>query len=144
MSAHQVTEEHIRVLVDAAVRYRPLAGMPGESSAPIRVELDGVQTGTDAYAQQMGEILTRQNDISVSTLYGMRRGEPPYIHDAPRRRYSAAEVLVALHGYEYQACEDAGWPTSTAHELVRALERKMIRELPEYRAADTWSIPNAT
>jgi len=53
--------------------------------------------------------------------------------------WSAVELIKALHCYEYQSCEHPGWRTSQAHSFCRALERRLIGELPGYDDAP-WAI----
>lgn len=56
------------------------------------------------------------------------------------RTLTAVQALNAIAGYEYQACEHPGWESSEAHAFCNALRLALIRALPGYDDADTWSI----
>lgn len=58
----------------------------------------------------------------------------------PGRRLTVPEALVALSGYEYQACEHPAWRDSEAYAFVDWLRGALIRRIPGYAAADTWEI----
>ncbi len=52
---------------------------------------------------------------------------------------SAVEVLKALNGYSYQACEADAWEESEAYAIVQGIKEAAIRCLPGYEEA-AWII----
>ena len=61
-------------------------------------------------------------------------------HYARGRSLTAVEGLKALDGYVYQSCEHPDWEKSEAYRWVERLRDALIRFLPGYAEADTWSI----
>ena len=132
MSAFVVSHAHIDALVWARREY-------------FR---DGA-VGTLAHTTDtdLGRALLRENMISTACRYpdyaDMQVDEPKlaaYVYLWPTRHYSHAEILKAIHCYEYQACEHGdAWETSDARAYCRKLESKIVRALPGYDKA-AWSI----
>ena len=150
MSAYQCSRNHIWHLVDAAFgpRFEMVQGMslswywtpPGQLRGELRC-------GDYQEAARIGQMLADANVESLQARYpenwesmlGWREygeHERGFGHD----HYSAVEMLHACHGYAYQACEHEGWKTSEAHAFLEALEKRLVRALPGYEEAKTWSI----
>ena len=135
MSAFIVDPEHIHVLLWAASRptspYGPLVWYYDNPSREGRLTDDAIDT--------VGQMLVDENAASVNYRYNE---DDAYIYAYQRPRHttwSGVELIKALHCYEYQSCEHPGWRTSQAHSFCRALEHRLIGELPGYDDAP-WAI----
>ena len=63
-----------------------------------------------------------------------------YAYRRPKHTdWSPVEILSAIAGYEYQACETPDWAISEAHEFCVRLRQVVIRYLPGWEAAP-WTI----
>lgn len=133
MSAFMQSTEHIDALVHAGYKANAL---------PLATS-----------ATEMGEILLLENAKSMNHRYRLSERAPDelaeyvaqaetyrYEPTAYRRAYSPVEILKAVRGYEYQACEHPEWEASAAREFCVRLTAAMVGKLPGYDAADTWSI----
>ena len=106
--------------------------------------------GQDAEAGRVGQMLADENIKSVQYRYDGEaietlpgpadKSDLLYYHYAPGRRLTAVEGLKALDGYVYQSCEHPDWEKSEAYRWVERLRDALIRFLPGYAEADTWSI----
>lgn len=70
----------------------------------------------------------------------------PVIRTRPLLAYAAltpVEVVMACHGYEYQACEYAEWDQSEAKQLIAFILHEADANIPGYGDAETWSIDEA-
>lgn len=166
MSAYIVPKAHIDALVMAALR--PSGnGRPG-SHTPFRWRRpeDGSNWGTLnlsdwAMAAKVGAMLIDANVKSVRWLYNEAGNRLPGPNDpywarpytlptkAPKN-FHPVEILSALRGYAYQACETPDWATSEAKAFTDALTDRMVRALPGFSDApwsiedDTMPLPKAT
>ena len=106
--------------------------------------------GQDAETGRVGQMLADENIKSVQYRYDgealdtlpgpIDKSDLLHYHYVPGRRLTAVEGLKALHGYEYQSCEHPDWEESEAYRWVERLHDALIRFLPGYAEADTWSI----
>lgn len=141
MSAFVVHPEHINVLIWAGLRRT--GGLPyqlswehGNPTTTTTLDHDN----RDA----IGQMLIAENTASVNYRYNESNPAQDYSYRQPQHTtWSPAEILNALHSYEYQACEHPGWPTSQAHHFCRALERHIMRDLPGYNDGP-WAISPTT
>lgn len=51
-----------------------------------------------------------------------------------------AQLVNALRGYCYQACESEDWPQTEAHAIITALREKLLAHLPGVEEADGWAL----
>lgn len=86
-------------------------------------------------------LLTMQNFCSYNTRYE-KYEEPtmPVKYHMDWKVYKPVEIVKACDGYDYQACEVPDYDHSDARKVVAAIRRSAISAMPEYRAAQTWSI----
>lgn len=133
MSCDILPKEHIDVMVWAARRYSYRMERHASSYAyhyldpadPCKVDSFNLNSVDDL--TRMGQILTDQNYASVNARYGEATPTPKYLYSAPKSdQWSAEEVLSALGGYEYQACEAPGWAGSKAKWLVDHMRNTLV------------------
>jgi hypothetical protein len=154
MSAFEVDETHIDVLVSAALaagkdfywyhqpadapRTEPGEALPGESSTEGRYAAylaglrENKRTVTRANAGMWGAVLVAENKRSVNHRYDEDDIEDPYQFTFYAGPFDPVAILKALNCYEYQASEHPAWKTSEAREFCEALRGEMIRRLPGY------------
>lgn len=144
MSAYQVSPYHI----GAIVRWY-LDDCPTYS---LRNWRGHTANGTDA-GDMMGA-LALECFKSVSYRYPAEDGQPldlpgpiafkdrpvecPHTLSA-YQRLTPVQVIKAIHGYIYQACEHPEWEQSEARRLVQQIESCALRVLPGYEEAE-WEI----
>jgi hypothetical protein len=82
----------------------------------------------DQTESEVGRILLAENARSVGYRY--REAQDPaaltYVYRATKREYTPSQALMAIRGYEYQACETPDWDRSEAHAFCRALFRGVV------------------
>lgn len=154
MSAYMHDTAHVDAIIHGAltvadgryVRYgnpaRALADNPTEAGRVLLLE----NAESMAYRYNMKDLdNTADGGTRPIEYLGYVEQANGYEYDAekPRRHYTAAELLVALHSLEYQSCERPDFTDSAAHGLIRSIERALIQHVPGYAAADTWSITDA-
>jgi hypothetical protein len=154
MSAYEVDDTHIDVLVSAAIaagkgfywyhqpaeapRTEPGEALPGELSGGERYAAylaglrDNKREVTRANAGMWGAVLVAENKRSVNHRYDDDEIEDPYEFAFYAGPFDLVAILRALDCYEYQASEHPGWAVSEACEFVNALRRHTIRSLPGY------------
>lgn len=129
MSAWIISENHVRLLVEALFQYEV---MSTNASAPMTPEA-------------LGKLLWRENHKSINHRYAKRARTPHYIHDSaalcawdyptPGRglvRELCRDpwlVLKQIGCYQYQSCEHAGWETSVASAYMAKLEAQIAKSL---------------
>lgn len=143
MSCHMVEAEHVHVLIWAAIH----AAGPRESvmqlwtmeeptdtnavhaSRPYNVRV--LRPGSETPVGQMlvdanaESVRGRQGDAALADVGFV------YEYRTPRdRNWSPVEVLSALNGYEYQACESEDWQGSEAKYFCDQLRRRVEARLP--------------
>jgi len=156
MSAYLVDLEHINVLVSEGLKYRankmrwntraPLDGVNGEAQSVFDSFGYVYRELNVSTSSIVGQMLVSANQASVNARYP-GDGDPlpaPYEYARPEKRFEAVEILKAISGFEYQACEVSGWGQSEAHAFCAALRGRIIDHLPGMDAADTWEITQHT
>jgi hypothetical protein len=163
MSAFMVSKAHIDALVSAALApgtegplrwfCRPMTeqektdayqvGAPWGMGAPI-IGRRLFRYATPEEADRIGQMLVRENRLSVNHRYGESEVEDVYTYSGPShpRATDPVAILKALDCYEYQSCEHPGWEASEAFAFSQALRRRLIRRLPGYEGAP-WEITSA-
>ena len=156
MSAYIVNKRHIDALVTAALSLpRPGSQMrwldPGEpeetdyqrgepwGETAVATYRTRVRYMTAENATHVGRLLLLENMRSVSHRYDEPLELPAYDYTAYRPSLTPVQVLKALDGFEYQACEHPGWKNSEAYAFCEALRGEAIRQLPGYDEA-AWEI----
>lgn len=130
MSAYVVAKPHIDALVTLAFD-GPVGAVSGPDSAWYPV--------IDLTKTDLGQTLWTENVNSVNYRYSISEPPADYVYQ-PGRRLTVGEALLALDGYEYQACEHPEWRGSAAYTFIERLRHALIRYVPGYGTADTWSI----
>ena len=143
MSAYIEDKAHIDALVTLA-RWGPERVISPDNSWRSSVG------DSDGETSRIGQMLADENIKSVQyryhgealeTLPGPAdKSDLLDYHYARGRSLTAVEGLKALHGYQYQSCEHPDWEESEAYRWVERLHDALIRFLPGYAEADTWSI----
>ena len=147
MSAYLVDPEHIHVLLHAAVYRWPgqvdLAWPTTETPSAVNAVEDRhwaiVRRLTSSTMDVVGQLLVDANAASVNHRYEENNA---YVYSWQRLRHtdwSPVELLSAIAGYEYQACEAPDWATSEAHEFCVRLRQVVIQRLPGWDAGP-WTI----
>ena len=152
MSAYLVDPEHIHVLLHAAVYRWPgqhdLSWPTSEAPSAVNAVEDRhwalVQRLTSSTMDVIGQLLVDANAASVNHRYDE---DNAYVYAWQRPRHidwSPVELLSAIAGYEYQACETPDWATSEAHEFCSRLRQVVIRHLPGWDAGPWTITPDST
>lgn len=144
MSCYVVENEHIRLLVDAALH---LAG-PGQrnyyyhNGTHHEIVPDGeFTTIEDREATVLGRLLLAENLASVNHRYQSDDDPAVYEHKDFHTVYrNPIVVLKAISCYEYQSSEHPGWESSEAHSFCMWLRDVAINKLPGYDDAPGWSV----
>ena len=128
MSAWIVSENHIRILVEALYKYEIIPTVAGTQPAP----------------DELGQLLWRENHKSINYCYSERGRTPHYSHESAAQCYDhqgkdwgtvrevvrAPEVVFKLAGcYRYQTCEHPTWERSQAHTLIEALKKALCKSM---------------
>lgn len=132
MSAHMVSAEHINVMVHAGLSIGGFRGgevfiLTTEEPTPYNgVQSSGgysmrvLRTGTET---AFGQMLLDANAASVNARY---QEEEAYVYAYQRPQHTdwePVEILGAINGYEYQACETDDWLTSEAKAFCDRLRK---------------------
>lgn len=146
MSCFIVDQEHLRVMVHAAVHPYRLAGCLSasrESLCYVTPDKKFVQASDDN-AGELGQMLLDANVMSVNDRYG-DDDLFAYSHGTPRERWSPIEVIQACQCYMYQACEWEKWEGSEAERFTLELVNMMTRLLNAHQHVGVWEItPEST
>lgn len=129
MSAYIVDEAHVDALIDIAKQYecehRGLGhsqfywhfGNPCQSRS-LR----------DATETEISRMLLAENARSVGYRY--REVQDPaaltYVYRPTKRSYTQSQALMAIRGYEYQACATPDWDRSEARAFCLSLFRRVV------------------
>ena len=121
MSAWIVSQNHIRLLVEALYKYEVIDGIHHHIFTP----------------DTLGQMLWRENHKSVNSRYHRRTKTPTYTHDStaaatweyPTPGQGAVRDLVRnpalvyrqARFYNYKSCEHPGWESSEACSLMARL-----------------------
>ncbi|MCV7174849.1 hypothetical protein [Mycolicibacterium sphagni] len=150
MSAYLVDPEHIHVLLHAAQSGHGIDGGL-RWCVPDASEIYGYATRqihVSAHPDELtvvGQMLLDQNAASVNHRYDE---DNAYVYAYQRPRFAAdwqpVDILKALDGYGYQACETPDWTTTEAHAFCEALRTKMIGRIAGYSDSPAWGISEST
>lgn len=154
MSAYVVDPAHIDYLVSAAIEWGKRDHLYYKFGETYQ-EWEKIDV---ANADAVGADLLRENIASVAYRYEDQpeyeggRGLPgPVPTPAPdcytfrpvkASTITPAQAALAIHGYEYQACEHPGWKGSAAYEFCRSLEKRILQRLPGYGDA-AWELTDS-
>ena len=133
MSAYVVDKAHINAMINAGLStHNPLTWYhSGEWHKLEHGNADVV--GQMLLDENIRSVCARYEDSEVTNLPGRTNAE--YLIPFKFRLGYALPLAVAIkqiHCYEYQSCETEDWEQTEAHALCRALEGKLIRQLPGY------------
>ncbi|QHO90284.1 hypothetical protein CWT12_01535 [Actinomyces sp. 432] len=133
MSCYTLSDEHINVLIDAAIRY--------STGGLTVIAGDAVIDVDRSNRDRMGQVLLDTNVDSVNARYN-EDDVRIYQYRAPHHFWEPVHVLKAISCYEYNAREAPGWETSVAAAFCRSLRDTVVSYLPGYDEAP-WEIdPN--
>lgn len=156
MNARMVTKAHIDALIAAALVGENRGNVMFFVTDTEPLEGNGVlvqQWGANSYsvrtvtsesAASIGQMLLAENMASVNARYAQDDIKPVYEFTRPTRSRETIEILMAIDGYTYQACEHDGWAQSDAAKFCEALRKRLIKKLPGYEEAQTWLIEDDT
>jgi hypothetical protein len=130
MSAYVVDKTHIDALLTAGLTNPPAAYYHGDQ----RHEITHQTAGT------IGAMLWAENVRSVNYRYQEDEWEQVYELTELDGTIKPLIVLKAISCYEHQSCEHPEWEQSEAHAFCRALQDRMIGQLPGYDDAPGWEI----
>ena len=94
----------------------------------------GSWTMVEGTEQAIGDLLVAENYKSVNYRYGETDEPHKYTYHfmlTPANQ-TPVVILKLCANYEYQACEHPEWEASKAHDIIKRIEAKAIRELPGY------------
>ncbi len=132
MSAYIVPAAHINALVAWA------EGRHG--SGAVSYFYAGARRQVRNDAKRISSVLYAENVRSVNSRYKQCDAAHGFVYKPNLIDLTPVQVLKALDGYSYQACETADWEQSEAFAIVEGIRRAAINALPGYDAAETWSI----
>lgn len=132
MSAYMVHEEHINVMIWAAVEL----GSPSHTGPVFRYLDNEGQVHTLSALDpeslaRAGQMLVDANAESMAARYGEHDHGYHYLYRRPTRSdWTRVDVLGAISCYEYQACETGQFDGSEAGNFCQALRCGLIDRLP--------------
>lgn len=132
MSAYLVPAAHINALVAWAENRH--------GSGAVSYFYAGARRQVRNDAKRIASVLYAENVRSVNSRYKECDSAHGFVYRPNLIDLSAVQVLKALDGYSYQACETGDWEDSEAFAIVAGIRSAAIHALPGYDAASTWSI----
>ena len=143
MSAYIVSKAHISAILRAAAARRAPLHDGHQQRDPMWWKHDYLR---EDRLDEVGRMLLGQCVASVHYRYEDEAPEDlpspcdnewltPYEYIPVGRMPTPVEALKLLACYEYQSCENPGWPQTEAHEFCQALRNHLVRELPGYEEA---------
>ncbi|MGP9587241.1 hypothetical protein ACT3TB_16450 [Micrococcaceae sp. AOP34-BR2-30] len=144
MSAYMVHEQHINVMVWAAVELAsPAWTGPVFRYADSQGGLHTISRLDTESLTRTGQMLVDANADSMASRYGEFNHGYQYQHRHPHRQdWTAIDVLKAISCYEDQSCETGTFSTSEAGSFCQALSRGLIARLPGMDSAPWEITPN--
>lgn len=103
--------------------------------ALVTFAIGGTWRCWDGKPEELGQMLVDENYASVNYRYRGEEGGPhkySFKFMSSPAKLSPIVILKLCHCYEYQACEHSEWKDSKAHDAIRSIEAKAMRELPGY------------
>jgi len=136
MSAFVVDKAHINLMINAGLfSHDPLTWYHGDKHHKLE------HSNTDEVGQMLLDeciksVSYRYGDSEVTNLPGRADAEyiVPFKHKLAYN-IPAVVVLKQIHCYQYQSCEHPDWEASEAYAYCKALEGRLIRNLPGYEEA---------
>jgi hypothetical protein len=138
MSAYVQPIPHINALVRLALEGP--TGVPVNPSTSWRPPYFAGGRLDHTRADELGTALLRENVRSVNYRYEKRGGKLPTYEYNGGRRLTVPEAIMAIRGYEYQACERPDFDKSEVHAFLHRLLASVAARVPGVEEADTWSI----
>jgi hypothetical protein len=142
MSAWIVSKGHIDYIVGAMEFYQ--YGQFTVYHDGKRHDLSRDEWGKSLWAENMRSVAYRYPNDAPDELPGpiSFEGEPTVeaYRFTRRRDITRIGACKAIDSYSYQSCEHPEWETSLAKACVDQLFRMVVASMPEYDAADTWSV----
>jgi len=153
MSAWIVSKHHIDVLVagvleNGGFRHR---GQHVKVLAPDEV-YEGSKAQWVMDANELGEMLWRENHKSINYRYGQRERTPDYLYRTPKAyqvqdlSWSPVRTIVdpailakQVSCYDYQSCEHEGYYKSRAYSVMLSLAEHMLGKVEGYEDAP-WGV----
>lgn len=137
MSAWIVSQNHIRLLVEALYKYEVVPN----NTTPDHI----------------GRVLWRENFRSVNYRYEEHNLLPPFTHDSEARASwmfpspdqgiirdlvrNTALLYKQICCYNYQSCQHPGWESTQAYALMAALRKAVEKHgQPDYDTTAPWGI----
>ncbi len=141
MSAFVVSHDHINALVTFL--------LDKKTSVYLRSQKRWIEA-TDLTAQQIGEILLKENIRSVLERYPDCKGgrDLPGVIGETVENYTfkrrstpmkPVEILKSCSCLDYQSCETDDWSETDSYRIIKDIEAAAVRSLPGYEAAP-WGI----
>lgn len=147
MSGNILDHEHIHVLVHAGLKVWPYE-VDG-SHLPLSWTRDGRREQlTPDNVHQVGQMLVNENHRSHA--YAMDPNNPAFFspvytyQDPHYTDWQEVEILRAIHGYVWEACDAPDWRDTGACRFCEQLEGRTMQRLPGYDMARTWAITPST
>lgn len=131
MSAHIVPDAHINALVQ-------WAGDKNGSSA-VSYYFAGARRHIRNDQKRIASVLFAENVRSVNARYKECDDAHGFVYRRTTIQLTPVQVLKALAGYSYQACEADGFAESEAFAIVDGIRHAAIRLLAGYDEA-AWSL----
>lgn len=125
MSAFQCSEKHVGALTRALFDHSPYS------------EIDGGRV-RDSQWVRIFDALARENCRSLAARYSQHEFSPVVseareVTDYPKE--SAINIIKLARCFAYQACEHAGWDSSSVRIALLELVSAVAGDLPGYDAA---------
>lgn len=91
--------------------------------------------------QRIASVLYAENVRSVNFRYSESTPADSFrFRHVMTHTLKAVDVIMACHGYIYQACEADGWEYTEAGAIIKAIEQAAIRSLPGYQDSNAWCL----
>lgn len=90
--------------------------------------------------EALGQLLVDANYKSVNYRYGEDLEPHKYVfRGIENASQNPWNILSAIDGYSYQACEPSDWINSSAKHYVDQIYKRVIQSFPAYRNAKGWA-----
>lgn len=138
MSAYQVSDNHINVIVSWFLDYR--------KDNQLWFELGGEYGYMDEEAAaRVAWTLHSQNVRSVNHRYSEASSDEVYTFKKignAKQAYGLAEIAGALDCLEYQSCETSDYYTTDAYKLITSMRKHLLKKVQDRELGNntTWSI----
>lgn len=140
-----VEDAHVDALIDIAKQYEREHRGIGRSQLYWHFGNPGQSRPfQDQTETNIGRMLLAENARSVGYRY--REVQDPaaltYVYRPTKRAYAPSQALMAIRGYEYQACETSDWDRTEAYAFCRALFHRVVDVAIPQRESDSsfWTV----